>query len=89
MYILGGAGTEYLTPDWLLERMGERSFGLTLLLLSVFGLLPEYSPPCTSWVTRSRCSARVLGLYFPDAAVAANRQGCFSARSREHNAMRA
>jgi hypothetical protein len=41
--MLGAAGAEHLTLDWLLERMGERSFGLVLLLLSVFGLLPGVS----------------------------------------------
>src|ERR1700759_836501 len=42
--MLAAAGTEHLTLDWLLERMGGRSFGLVLLLLSIFGLLPGVSP---------------------------------------------
>ena len=41
--MLHAAGAEPLTLDWLLGRMGERSFGLVLLLLSVFGLLPGVS----------------------------------------------
>ena len=41
--MLVAAGTEYLTLDWLLGRMGGRSFGLVLLLLSIFGLLPGVS----------------------------------------------
>ena len=41
--MLHAAGAEPLTLDWLLGRMGERSFGLVLLLLSVFGLLPRAS----------------------------------------------
>ena len=41
--ILAAAGTEHLTLDWLLGRMGGRSFGLVLLLLSIFGLLPGVS----------------------------------------------
>jgi hypothetical protein len=42
--MLTAAGTEHLTLDWLLGRMGGRSFGLVLLLLSIFGLLPGVSP---------------------------------------------
>ena len=41
--MLAAAGTEHLTLDWLLGRMGGRSFGLVLLLLSIFGLLPGVS----------------------------------------------
>jgi len=41
--ILAAAGTEHLTLDWLLGRMGGRSFGLVLRLLSIFGLLPGAS----------------------------------------------
>jgi hypothetical protein len=41
--MLVAAGTEYLTLDWLLGRMGGRSFGLVLLLLAIFGLLPGVS----------------------------------------------
>ena len=41
--MLHAAGAEPLPLDWLLGRMGERSFGLVLLLLSVFGLLPGVS----------------------------------------------
>ena len=41
--MLTAAGTEHLTLDWLLGRMGGRSFGLVLLLLSIFGLLPGVS----------------------------------------------
>jgi len=40
--MLHAAGAEPLTLDSL-GRMGERSFGLVLLLLSVFGLLPGVS----------------------------------------------
>jgi hypothetical protein len=41
--MLTAAGTDHLTLDWLLGRMGGRSFGLVLLLLSIFGLLPGVS----------------------------------------------
>jgi hypothetical protein len=41
--MLVAAGTEHLTLDWLLGRMGGRSFGLVLLLLAIFGLLPGVS----------------------------------------------
>src|SRR5690242_11091867 len=41
--MLTAAGTEHLTLDWLLGRMGGRSFRLVLLLLSIFGLLPGVS----------------------------------------------
>jgi hypothetical protein len=41
--MLTAAGIEHLTLDWLLGRMGGRSFGLVLLLLSIFGLLPGVS----------------------------------------------
>jgi hypothetical protein len=41
--MLTAAGTDYLSLDWLLGRMGGRSFGLVLLLLSIFGLLPGVS----------------------------------------------
>jgi hypothetical protein len=41
--MLAAAGTDHLTLDWLLRRMGGRSFGLVLLLLSIFGLLPGVS----------------------------------------------
>jgi Exopolysaccharide synthesis, ExoD len=38
--MLAAAGTEHVTLDWLLGRMGGRSIGIVLLLLSIFGLLP-------------------------------------------------
>src|SRR5689334_5570385 len=41
--MLAAAGTDHVTLDWLLRRMGGRSFGLVLLLLSIFGLLPGVS----------------------------------------------
>lgn len=41
--ILAAARTEELTLDWLLGRMGGRSFGLVVLVLSIFGLLPGVS----------------------------------------------
>jgi len=41
--MLAAAGTDHVTLDWLLGRMGGRSFGLVLLLLSIFGLLPGVS----------------------------------------------
>ena len=41
--MLVAAGTEHLTLDWLLRRMGGRSFGVVLLLLAIFGLLPGVS----------------------------------------------
>jgi hypothetical protein len=41
--MLAAAGTKHLTLDWVLGRMGGRSFGLVLLLLAIFGLLPGVS----------------------------------------------
>jgi Exopolysaccharide synthesis, ExoD len=41
--MLAAAGTDHVTLDWLLGRVGGRSFGLVLLLLSIFGLLPGVS----------------------------------------------
>ena len=41
--MLAAAGTDHLALDWLRRRMGGRSFGLVLLLLSIFGLLPGVS----------------------------------------------
>lgn len=41
--IFGAAEAEHLTLAALLGRLGERSFGLVLLLLSMFGLLPGVS----------------------------------------------
>ena len=32
-----------ITLDWLMERLGERSFGIFLLLLAILGLLPGVS----------------------------------------------
>jgi hypothetical protein len=41
--LLEAAAMEHVTLDWLLERLGERSFGLALLLLSIFAMLPGVS----------------------------------------------
>jgi hypothetical protein len=70
--MLHAAGAEPLTLDWLFRRMGERSFGLVLLLLSVFGMLPGVSAfvAVLLMVPRSRCFSHVLDLYFRDVYVA-------------------
>jgi hypothetical protein len=43
--LLGEAPAEHVTLDWLIGRLGDRSFGivLLLLLLAIFGLLPGAS----------------------------------------------
>lgn len=41
--LLGEAPAEQVTVDWLLARLGDRSFGIVLLLLGIFGLLPGAS----------------------------------------------
>jgi hypothetical protein len=40
-----GAGADHLTLDLLLERMGERSFGLVLLLLLLLAPVPMSNLP--------------------------------------------
>lgn len=34
---------EHVTVEWLMERLGDRSFGILLLLLAILGLLPGVS----------------------------------------------
>jgi hypothetical protein len=41
--LLGGAPEEQVTLEWLMGRLGDRSFGLVLLLLALLGLLPGVS----------------------------------------------
>jgi hypothetical protein len=41
--LLGGAPAGQVTLDWLLGRLGDRSFGVVLLLLALLGLLPGVS----------------------------------------------
>jgi hypothetical protein len=41
--LLGGALEEQVTLEWLMARLGDRSFGLVLLLLALLGLLPGVS----------------------------------------------
>lgn len=41
--LLGEAPTAQVTLDWLMARLGDRSFGLVLLLLALLGLLPGVS----------------------------------------------
>ena len=41
--ILGEAPAEHVTLDWLIGRLGHRSFGVILLLLALLGLLPGVS----------------------------------------------
>lgn len=41
--MLSAAPTEHVTLDWLMGRLGDRSFGLVLLLLALLGLLPGVS----------------------------------------------
>jgi hypothetical protein len=41
--LLQDAPDDRLTLDWLLDRLGERSFGIVLLLLSLLAMLPGMS----------------------------------------------
>jgi hypothetical protein len=41
--LLGNAPAERVTLGWLLGRLGDRSFGIVLLLLGLLGLLPGVS----------------------------------------------
>jgi hypothetical protein len=41
--LLGGAAAGQVTLDWLVGRLGDRSFGVVLLLLALLGLLPGVS----------------------------------------------
>ncbi|PWC41443.1 exopolysaccharide biosynthesis protein [Azospirillum sp. TSO22-1] len=41
--ILGEAPAEHVTLDWLIARLGHRSFGVILLLLALLGVLPGVS----------------------------------------------
>jgi hypothetical protein len=42
-HLLGGAPEEQVTLEWLIGRLGDRSFGLVLFLLALLGLLPGVS----------------------------------------------
>jgi hypothetical protein len=41
--LLGEAPDGHVTLDWLMARLGDRSFGIVLLLLAIVGLLPGAS----------------------------------------------
>jgi hypothetical protein len=41
--LLGDAPEEQVTLEWLMGRLGDRSFGLVLLLVALLGLLPGVS----------------------------------------------
>ncbi|HYG86589.1 MAG TPA: exopolysaccharide biosynthesis protein [Azospirillum sp.] len=41
--IFGEAPAEHVTVDWLTGRLGQRSFGVILLLLALLGVLPGVS----------------------------------------------
>lgn len=41
--LFGAAPAEYVTLDWLLRGLGDRSFGVLLLLLALLGALPGVS----------------------------------------------
>lgn len=41
--LLRATPTDHVTLDWLIARLGERSFGIVLLLLAIVGLLPGLS----------------------------------------------
>lgn len=41
--LLGDAPGKQVSLEWLMSRLGERSFGLVLLLLALLGLLPGVS----------------------------------------------
>lgn len=38
--LVGGAPGEWVTLGWLIDELGDRSFGVVLLLLGLLGLLP-------------------------------------------------
>ncbi len=38
--LIGGAPREWVTLGWLIDELGDRSFGVVLLLLGLLGLLP-------------------------------------------------
>jgi hypothetical protein len=41
--MLSATPAEHITLDWLMGRLGDRSFGIVLLLLALLGLLPGVS----------------------------------------------
>ena len=41
--LLGEAPAQQVTPDWLMSRLGDRSFGMILLIVAPLGLLPGIS----------------------------------------------
>ena len=41
--LLGPEAPERVTLGWLMDRLGDRSFGVVLLLLALLGLLPGVS----------------------------------------------
>jgi hypothetical protein len=41
--LLGPEAPERMTLEWLMDRLGDRSFGIVLLLLALLGLLPGVS----------------------------------------------
>ncbi len=41
--MLDKAGDDHVTVNWLIEQLGERSFGLTLLVMALLGLVPGAS----------------------------------------------
>jgi hypothetical protein len=43
--LLGPEAPERVTLGWLMSRLGDRSFGIVLLLLALLGLLPGVSVP--------------------------------------------
>jgi hypothetical protein len=43
--LLGPEAPERVTLGWLMDRLGDRSFGVVLLLLALLGLLPGVSAP--------------------------------------------
>ncbi|TMJ78961.1 MAG: exopolysaccharide biosynthesis protein, partial [Alphaproteobacteria bacterium] len=42
--LLDEATTERVSLGWLMDRLGERSFGIILLLLAFLALIPGVSP---------------------------------------------
>jgi hypothetical protein len=41
--LLGEAPAQQVTLDWLMSRLGDRSFGMILLIVAPLGLLPGIS----------------------------------------------
>lgn len=41
--LLRDAPRDHVTLEWIVDRLGERSFGIIMLLIALIGLLPAVS----------------------------------------------